>query len=902
MYEFLQIGINLIFHPSVHSLPPLIVKSSLDRKNMESSSKHTMTTSARGFIEWVCRGYRHKASALFDLLDNCDDATVKASEKRSSKWIHVKDKMRSCSHPVFVVTNGADDVKPISTCLEFARSDKKDTDQIGENGVGLKQSVVYLSDSGLVVTRQANGVISLALVSKCLNLSDDVPEGSQPIFPRLSFKCKEVLPSVSKLNNYLDKTSKSLADWPLSRWSKYLSGIKIAESIHDALSDAQINAEARLRASLFSDKKNDKEIFSSDKVYPFFRVILICDGSSDDGDSDEYEDSDDDDIGFTIRDSTTMNRISSAKIDDWLVSDPTKTVAFVTEEYPARYMQSLFNVQLLGPNKFPIMPIQWHKKFVNFSKYELHVSDASFPLPFNVYIGFDPSIVAIKESNLHVFSRGRLMSSNKDFRKLLGLRNYEADYQQGLTVFVEDIHSQLTLDPTKEGFRDCLELWKGLEGVVYSYYKLSIRMVLGPAAKKKRHNLQLQEAILKVAPQLEELDDLQIPFNDLDIHKLPQLKQQGSNSAFNRTIRFFEERGMKWGKHAVRFDRPAASGRLKPGYALEVYPAINPRAIENAENSSGRARKAPSRYDEPDSDDEYAPGKRAAKSQGKKTKSLTDDTKLNRAKSELLSLYQDHDGGSSEEPSFNADFAAQYSAWAKKVRNATTPKQIVASVKELETGILDTYKCRRWISDAERINKCRCSRCTTSREDWLEKCKATKLSTDDVLQIIAEFDHFATDGFKVANDDGSIVEYEEGLPADVTRAAPDLEDVKILQEKLQIETAKRKQCESHVQNALKRLQAEMSRRSKAEMDVNTAKAQFQDQVKFERDARVRAEEQLRRVVESMASKTGGVNVDMPSDLKRKSNLDVEEENLNPAKKMSRQNEVVEKDGVKTLEM
>lgn len=75
------------------------------RSTMSTShSPHTMTTSASGFVEWICRGYKKKSAALFDLLDNADDATTKASAKKSSKWIMCKDRIKDCGKPVVVIT------------------------------------------------------------------------------------------------------------------------------------------------------------------------------------------------------------------------------------------------------------------------------------------------------------------------------------------------------------------------------------------------------------------------------------------------------------------------------------------------------------------------------------------------------------------------------------------------------------------------------------------------------------------------------------------------------------------------------------------------------------------------------------------------------------------------------
>ena len=51
------------------------------------------------------------------------------------------------------------------------KSDKRDTDQIGENGIGVKQAILRLSDTGLIITRDGDD-LSCALISNRLQLEN----------------------------------------------------------------------------------------------------------------------------------------------------------------------------------------------------------------------------------------------------------------------------------------------------------------------------------------------------------------------------------------------------------------------------------------------------------------------------------------------------------------------------------------------------------------------------------------------------------------------------------------------------------------------------------------------------------------------------------------------------------
>ena len=207
--------------PSGGALPP--APPALSRQN------HSMGLEAKGFIDWLSRIYESKEAALFDLLDNADDATFKKSRLKSSKWIEVTPKinLRSGQTNCLSIMNGIDPqcLLSIKNILSFALSSKKGTSEIGENGVGLKQSVCYLCDSGLVVTRKGT-TISLGLISSKLNEQIGSVSADEGVtFPRITFEVPEndPNPSVETIGKLLEQADKSGDEWKLTKWKKVRS-------------------------------------------------------------------------------------------------------------------------------------------------------------------------------------------------------------------------------------------------------------------------------------------------------------------------------------------------------------------------------------------------------------------------------------------------------------------------------------------------------------------------------------------------------------------------------------------------------------------------------------------------------------------------------------------------------
>ncbi|GMH80049.1 hypothetical protein TL16_g08381 [Triparma laevis f. inornata] len=277
----------------------------------KSKSIHKMGLSSQGFIDWLSRIYDSKTAALFDLLDNADDATSKRSTLKSSKWIQIAPKITQKKTQIncLSIMNGTDPntLLPISSLLSFALSSKKATSEIGENGVGLKQSVCHLCDSGLVLTRDDKR-ISIGLLSTKLNKSISNEESDGVIFPRIAFELESVNPSLDEIRRGLTKADEQLGEWRLKEWKEFCPGIVFEEVrqsrawsfilrfskslrsslrsppsppqfIHDSISSSIKNVKQRLQTPLEVETntppESNPEKYDSKKRYNFFRVILL---------------------------------------------------------------------------------------------------------------------------------------------------------------------------------------------------------------------------------------------------------------------------------------------------------------------------------------------------------------------------------------------------------------------------------------------------------------------------------------------------------------------------------------------------------------------------------------------------------------------------------------------------
>jgi hypothetical protein len=639
--------------------------------------------------------------------------------------------------------------------------------------VGLKQSIVYLSSSGLIITR-AGTTLSTALISNNLNMSDDLAPNAGPQFPRLECTLPSPQPTKAQISTAISKAD--LGDWPLVKWEPYLYGFDLVDCIHDAI----LNCDAVVKEKLSSASQSDNnEAYDSAKIYNFFRVMLIDEKASENvktkrertfftADDSDYDS--DYDLEFDISsEATKTDNKETVSTDTWLITDARRTVDYIAHEYPLRYLDSLFDIKLtvqtnIASKPLTVMPVQWHRRYVYLCKTELHIrDDDNFTKPFHVYTGFDPIYTAKKESRLFVFSRGRLMATNDDFRKLLGLKNYEADYQQGLTVIVEDVHCQLTLDPTKEGFRDCISLWKACMPVVFSYYNLTKRIV---GCANQRHNLAMQAAVRSREQLLKaHHKKLMMRLNDLDLNKAPAsyLTKSGQPQPLI-------ESKVQLGEHSVQFAKFVKPAAVPKGFAMESYvPGRNgdtmpiDHELTKKSDRSTRAKKRPSKWAHSDDDDDdaadehyYGNGGRGAGSTTTTTTARKPGAFYESEKRDVVAAFVALCSGTKKY--FRAEWtSAKKKAWLAGVKDAATYEEFKEQLEQFEDFIDDDYKCRKWIGggdDDEKVaegKQCTCLRCSCTKDDWLEKLDGASQNSNfkkknHLLRMAQMMEWFASDG------------------------------------------------------------------------------------------------------------------------------------------------------------
>ena len=129
---------------------------SYQQQQQQQAVKYS-TTNGEGQWEAWCRNFNTPLDALGDLFDNCVDACYTAGHDNPTATlatIEVGLALQDGTNGLVLTNTCRGEIKPIATVLEVNTRSKKDLkEQIGENGVGLKQASANLSDLSLVLIK-----------------------------------------------------------------------------------------------------------------------------------------------------------------------------------------------------------------------------------------------------------------------------------------------------------------------------------------------------------------------------------------------------------------------------------------------------------------------------------------------------------------------------------------------------------------------------------------------------------------------------------------------------------------------------------------------------------------------------------------------------------------------------
>lgn len=388
------------------------------QQQLPTTMKQTVVDGQGMWRSWT-RVFARPESACLDLLDNCFDAALKQGFAGRVAMESYGDKA------ITIMNNSQSPIKRLEAALTVFKSSKNSNmsqydskNAIGENGVGLKQGCAALSDCSLVFTRNKK-MIEIGIIAKELQSSQGV------YLPSFTFIITDVVDLEERIN----------------RWLAKHSTIKVALAKAFG-SDTVVNHEITQLAKKMWQNEWDKD----DHVF----LLVLC------------------------------NLKMSAQVRHQLMDSVSTPKAFLTEiknmlpEYyinlPSQKKMFEFTVE-----KEPIHFSFWQRRLVELTKFKVYIpTNENFEkLPMedwdkqtagkyelSIFCGFDCQRVdqdirlnrGTSVCMLYIYScnAGRLIKKEVDARHILGLHASGVDFNQGLTIIINDVAGKLPLTPTKD--------------------------------------------------------------------------------------------------------------------------------------------------------------------------------------------------------------------------------------------------------------------------------------------------------------------------------------------------------------------------------------------------------------------------------------------------------------------
>lgn len=140
--------------PAAAAHPPAAHPAAAPPASSSFSETKQAVVNGIGVWESFQRNFRSAQLAMLDLFDNAMDATLRENYSgRISMFRDYDATMKPASaHSICMLNNCEQVIPPLHKVLEVFGS-SKETTEIGENGVGIKQACAALSDLSIVITK-----------------------------------------------------------------------------------------------------------------------------------------------------------------------------------------------------------------------------------------------------------------------------------------------------------------------------------------------------------------------------------------------------------------------------------------------------------------------------------------------------------------------------------------------------------------------------------------------------------------------------------------------------------------------------------------------------------------------------------------------------------------------------
>ena len=419
------------------------------------------TSHVNGIGLWKAwgRSFRQPIDAFLDILDNAVDA-IEANRFGRGK---VRIDTIPVSGGVSILNSFPESKYKEMHAMLDVYSSQKQNDEIGENGVGVKQASASLSDFTLVITRK-RARFQVGVLASSLQTEEGVR------IPSYTFEegcnLKEEILRLSESDVVFRQS--------MIHFGGFEARLGTNLSMEEWENSFLLKGQHRLEET-FLDLVNEHGEWASDHcVYGLYL--------------------------------------------DQLRFDDASILAELRDTLPHKYIHlSEDHCDILIGGKRPIFQY-WERRLVELTCFEFQVSnihdfksdnvnDPRNASTLRLFIGFDhircSSFNQQSTGALYIYSResGRLIKHLSDCRTELSLPAGSSDYSQGLTIILDDYQSSLPLTPTKQdiaysdgpnGDVHRANVYAWMSGIVEAYYNHYLTLFEGSkhdiTRQVKRHN------------------------------------------------------------------------------------------------------------------------------------------------------------------------------------------------------------------------------------------------------------------------------------------------------------------------------------------------------------------------------------------------------------------------------
>jgi hypothetical protein len=408
--------------------------------------------SGKGMWDAWTRSFDTPLLAFLDLLDNAVDASWTLLDPSSTSikpkiQIDVDDQIGSGG---ILMRNAGKSIPPLSQVLQVYKSKKGEAqDAIGENGIGVKHACASLSDLSLVFCKRDHEWLSVGILMKDLQQEKQIVLPSfewhiqVDIEPKLKHMCTVTHPHTwgraleqygdGDLDDGINQCFRHMMAIREGDWRNYpnVFTMVLTELKHEGFSnETDAHQEPRMpgRESKSAEEKSIELLKELQEKMPYLYLHMNT---------------------LDIR--IMKKPVETTYWERRLIELTQFDLEIPTKEHWAKMHESLYRNDRVTNIRNPKNAVRFFCGFDPFrvNEEEDEEADVKAITDLATTQGRNVNSSTLK---LYLYSRqsGRLIKVEHDPRSTLGLSSGSTDFNQGLTIILDDYNGTIPLNPTKQ--------------------------------------------------------------------------------------------------------------------------------------------------------------------------------------------------------------------------------------------------------------------------------------------------------------------------------------------------------------------------------------------------------------------------------------------------------------------